>query len=102
MTPESAALELNRQAEEQGRMAARREREGTAEECLCGEYDCEYYDCQDYDQEGNLKDAGELESFIREFHLGAKEGKNATMSGIDNAFACDPEDPTCIPDGVEG
>jgi hypothetical protein len=65
MSPEAAATELGRQADEEAAMAARRERDGTAKECVCGEYDCEYYDCQDYDQEGNLKGEGELESFLK-------------------------------------
>jgi hypothetical protein len=33
-----------------------------------------------------------------------KEGKekNATMEGIGNAFACDPEEPDCLQEGDEG
>ena len=100
MTQEAGQAELDRQAAEQAKIDARRAAAGTAPECVCGEYDCEYYDCEDYDEEGNLID-DELTQFSRKFNR-FQEERNATVEGIENAFACEPDDPTCVPEGEEG
>lgn len=81
--------------------------EGGEDECCCGFYDCEDYSCEFYGNE--YCEEVELESFARQFLLGEGEEESSTprsaentVDGINNAFACNEEDPDCIPEGEEG